>query len=627
VTVDGAATDDAASLDFNIGGTAAVVAGAFTAANIQNLNIMSVGSAGNTIAAATTNALENLMVTADQDFTATSFSVFDGTATTTDIFNIMTAGDGDVALGTLTTDNQVNGVVLENSGEGDRTFTLVNAGQLKNATRGEGVKVEGDGTGDVVITDNSGGTVGDIINALDVDGSEYAGNLYLATAATAQGIDAENFIGVSGILLTGNYNNTISNLAVGVDVISTADSTSITITNQTGVTEQSVILAKANDATLTAAALVTGAKTLNIATDDENTTGAKAHTITALTAANLVTLNIDAAEDAPFLLNNAYTTRAGVAGSRDFYVNIEGDGAATFTTGLTSGAGIDTIDINADGEGARNLGAVTTTNMSNGGSVTVTGDSDVTITDIIDTGATSISYNLNSDADITVADMNVDIVAGQTVTVNSESSDGTGENEITDASNIGFLTAGACTLEITGNQDLVIGTIGTAATYLGLGAIDGEENTLDASAFTGALTVGLTRDPDASGTSDTQTVNIGTGDTEITNNIVADGANADVFKYVFSADGIADVTITNFSIATVLDVLDFTELGGAKTVAYDNATGVVTYTNGTVTFAVEDYDEDGNDDLVGTSSLFDGQVVILGAADLDLNDLANANFA
>jgi hypothetical protein len=524
IVVDGADTDNDADLTYNVGGAAAVVAGTLTAANIQNLTINSVGSAANSITGATTNVLENLMVTADQDFTATSFSVFDGTDTTTDIFNIMTAGDSDIALGTITTDSEVNGVVLENSGEGDRTFTLDDAGELKNATRGEGVTVEGDGTGDVVITDAQA-TPGTIINALAVDGSDYAGDLYLATAAGAQAIDADDFTGVAGILLTGTYNQTISNLAANTTVITTsATDTLIGITNKTGVTEQDFLMKRAADGTQTVTTFTANSvTTLNITTDDENQTAGTfdAHTITTLNATKLVTLNIDAAEDAPFVLGGgAYTTRDGVAGSRDFYVNIEGDGAATLTTGLTSGDGIDTIEINADGEGARNLGAISTTDMSNGGSVTVTGDSDVTITNIIDTGATSISYNLNSDGDITVEDMNVDIVAGQTVTINSESSDGEGENEITDAVNIAFLTAGASTLEITGNQDLVIGTIGTAGTYLGLGALDGDENTLDASAFTGALTVGLTRDPTASASSDTQTVKIGTGDTEITNNIV-----------------------------------------------------------------------------------------------------------
>jgi hypothetical protein len=320
---------------------------------------------------------------------------------------------------------------------------------------------------------------------------------------------------------------------------------------------------------------------------------------------------------------------------------MDGAGDVTLTGGITSGANLDEIVLSADGEGTKDFGAITATAQADLGEVTFTGASDIVVDDIVDNmttnSTTQKTVNFNGDGDAAIADMNITVDDTTTYTINSESTDGTGENVVATAVNIAFGDGvggpDASTLEITGNQDLTLGTIGTAGTYLGLGADDGDTDTLDASAFTGALTVGLARDTTA-GTSEEQTVKLGTGDAEITIDDDSDAATDDFFTFVVGEDGITgDVQITNFALdhATFSeDNIDFTALTetvGATT--YDNSTGVVAINGGsdTVTFAVEDYDNDGNDDLVGTSSLFDGEVVILGSADLALDDIAASNFA
>lgn len=625
LNIDGAADDDASSLTFNIGGDAQVEAGNLTVTELQNLTINATGDEdGNSIQNGVTADLESLTVNADVDFTADGFSAADGAADESNTMAITTAGAGDIALGRLNTNynNNVNAITLDNSGAGERSFTIGDEGDLKAAEStgqavGEGLTISGDGTGDVTVTSS-----GVLVDALSVDGTGYAGNVLLANAATSHPIDAQGLDGVDSFVLTGKYQSVVSNLGADISVVSTDSPTEIGIENATGVTEQDVRLASAIDATLTATVLTANdVATLNIVTDDENMEGTdRDHTVTTLNATSLETLNVEAAEEAPFVLTNAYTTRDGVDGNRDVAANVTGAGDITLDGGLTSGTGIDNIAIMASGEGARDLGTVTTSDMSDSGNLTITGDSDVVIDNIVDTGATGISVNLNSDADADVTDMNVTMDAAATFTINAESSDGLGENDIADAGGISFDFS---TLTITGNQDLIVGS-GTA---LGMTSANGELNTLDASAFEGTLTLSLTRG-DVNG-GDPQTVMLGTGDADIdVDNTTTDGSE-DVFSYAFSEEGIGDVSIDNVSLADNLDVLDFSAFF-AGTVTFDGMSGTAEGSSGVV--AVDDVDvmtvtlgENGNDAVVtANDGQFDGSITLTGVT--DLADLATDNF-
>jgi hypothetical protein len=595
---------------------------------------MSVGSAANTLAAATTGALENLMVTAEQDFTATSFTMAAGEAAGTyDTFTVATSGAADIALATLTTAANINQIAFSSEGEGDRAFTIGAIAGLKTDIGDDeaGVDITGAGTGTVVVT-----ATGAFLNTLRIDGSAFDGSVE-AIASAANAIDADNFTGVDVL----NFGADMGGVAISnldADVVAKVGFAQTGTQVITGSTTSRDVLFSLNAGTAGAVTIaneltIDDAKTINFSTENTHATGtAQTYTLTTLTNAGAANeINIDAAEDADFVLTNAYTTFAASAGNRVFTLNMMGTGDATLTGGITSGNNMDEIVLTANGDGTYDFGTITATAQADLGVVTFSGASDIVVDDIVDdmtTGpgaATSQkTVAFNGDGDAAIADMNVTIEAGGTYTINSESADGTGENDIADASNIAFDTA-AGTLEITGNQKLIVGS----GTGLSMETADNVENTLDASAFTGELELNVVRGDTGTG-NDTHTIKIGTGDTTIAFDNSTTNGTEDVFIIEFSEDGVAEVQIENFSMADALDKLDFTaftDAVGATT--YNNATGVVAINGGDdkVTFSVQDYDNDGNDDLVGTSSLFDGEVVILGAADLTLASIAVGNFA
>lgn len=298
ITVDGAATDDAASLDFNIGGTAAVDGGAFTAANIQNLNIMSVGSAANTLGAATTGALENLMVTADQDFTATSFTMAAGEAVGTyDTFTVATSGEADIDLGDLTTAANINQIAFSSEGEGDRAFTIAAIAGLKTDIGDDeaGVDITGAGTGTVEVT-----ATGAFLNTLRIDGSAFDGSVE-AIASAANAIDADNFTGVDTL----NFGANMGGVAISkldADVVAKVGFAQTLTQVITGSTTSRDVLFSLNAGTAGAIAIanaltIADAKTINFSTENTHATGtAQTYTLTTLTnagAANVV--NVEAA--------------------------------------------------------------------------------------------------------------------------------------------------------------------------------------------------------------------------------------------------------------------------------------------------------------------------------------------
>ncbi|MBK1735320.1 hypothetical protein CKO15_08490 [Halorhodospira abdelmalekii] len=644
IRVDGAGAvgSDNDSLIVNIGGAIQAETNNLTIADVQNITFNSTTTATGDITNALTNtvttgALEHLTVNATTaGFSSTGFTMAAGSATKTvsETFAITTTGDEDIALGTLTTGANINKITLDNSGEGDRSLSIT-AGDLKavessTQAAGEGVVVTGEGTGDVVITDDA--TNGTIITEMIINGDDYAGDTYVATATG--NIDADNYTGVNGIILTGIYNDTISNLGADTTVISTANATAITIENKTGVTSQDVLLKMAANGAWTANLTANSVKTLNITTDDENQTGNSAHTVTTLAATNLETLNIEAAEEASFVLDNTYTTRVGEAGDRNFAINLSGEGAITFDDGITSGAGIDTITIDASGTGTRSLGALTTSDMSNGGNLTITGDQDVAITDIIDTGATAQKLNLLSDANITIGDVNVPIAAASTYTINSSSTDGEGTNQITDASNIDFTASGdnsiTSSLKIIGNQDFVLGQGGDEIDFL-TGAGEAHQNALDASEFTGELTAFIAR-----GTGDAESsfveILVGTGDATFNLNNATTGANQDIMKYIFSEDGIGEVEITNFSVDDSLDQLDFSAFF-TGTVAQSGMTGTSAGSTGYITADGDnvlkvELGAGGTDAYItAVNGEFEGSIKLTGIGDLASFENGNFDFA
>jgi hypothetical protein len=642
IEVDGADTDDASDLTLNVGGTAAITTGKVTAANIQNLSVNSTGHAdGNSVNVFTTAALESLTVNAEVDFensdgvgTAGTISMAAGEAAGTyDTFTVATSGEADIDLGDLTTAANINQIAFSSEGEGDRAFTVAAETGLKTDIGDDeaGVDITGAGTGTVTV-----GATGTILNTLRVDGASYAGTVEVL-AGTAADIDADNFAGVDFLSLNDDYGTkTISNLDAEVTVKIVAEQNATNTTTISGsTTSRDILLALTPAATTTMGAdtlQIDDAKTINFTTENTHTAGTtQTYTVTGLATPGAVnTININAAEDANFVLTNAHTTFAGSAGNRTFTLNMDGAGDVDLD-GITSGANLDEIVLSASGEGTKDFGTITATDQADSAAVTFTGASDIVVDDIVDNmttnSTTQKTVNFNGDGDAAIATMNITIEAGSTYTINSESTDATGENDIADASNIAFDTA-AGTLEITGNQGLIVGS----GTGLGMLTANGVENTVDASAFTGELELNLVRAGDTA--TDNQTVKVGTGDTDINLNAVA-SINEDHYTFEFSEDGIAEVTIENFSLTSgtnELDVLDFTNLttGNAAAASYTASTGVVAFTgvDDTVTFAVEDFDNDGNDDLVGTSSLFDGKVIILGSVDdLALTDLALANFA
>ena len=237
-----------------------------------------------------------------------------------------------------------------------------------------------------------------------------------------------------------------------------------------------------------------------------------------------------------------------------------------------------------------------------------------------------------------------------TLTLNSTSSDGSGTTTIADASNL-TLNDGS-TLAIEGNQDVILG-VNTADTTDASNRLDiandvaGSSATVDASNFSGDLTANLLRAAD--GTSNAQTVQLGSGDDTIGVTSAAAGTD-DTFNFVFSGSDIGDDRIeaantTNnpgFDSATggttdvdgfVDDELTFDQISGTPgnftNISGDTNgdTGTITDGNGNDVLSLE-LVNGGNDTLIeaGADASFSGSVTLVGVGDLGALDAANFNF-
>ena len=574
-------TDD--SLDLGIGGAAAVDFAVVTAAGVESIDVSSTTLS----ATAVTNTIDDLGATGASSFTSITASaakgaslgitntyVKAGTAAASNVLNLTTNGDGAIAFGKIVTATgadaltNVNGINLSSIDAGDRSLTIAAAGDLKataSATQaaGTGVVLTGTGTGEVTIDSTAA-----ILNQLKVNAADFIGDATVSTAATAGAIDATNWTGVDKLVYTGNRaTNGVTNLAAGVKVVVTdATASLVSIANKTGVTEQTFEMARASGGTTQTTTTLTAnsVRTLNILTNHEDRTTNADNTVGTLNATSATTINIVADEFAGFKLTNAYTTLTPAVGFRDVVFNLTGDGAIDLVGGVTASA-LDTLTINASGEGSRAIGTLIGSDLISGSELRLTGDQDLLIDALKIAAADGETVISDSTGDLTITALTDTTIAnGKVLSFDFTSVEGGETVTFTDASALSFGTGGA-TLAISGNKDVAIGSSTATALVMQTAASASDDSILDLSGLTGTVTAFILDNQGAD--TDIADIKFGTGESTITLfGTGTSGARVDddgVFELFFNDDGVADTSITGFLSMTSGtendDILNFSE--------------------------------------------------------------------
>lgn len=577
-------------------------------------------------------------------------------------------GARDVTLSTLGGINAANADGLTVDGDGDLRV-LANAANLSGLTvdadssTGEVSLAIRDAQTSTVNADNFAGidifeyangsagdnTLSNLANGIDLKFSDEQGNNYTTNNFTfdSANVDSLNVIldGTDNVVKLADTN------AVNFDDQSTLTFESIGGNGTNGLADGSTVSANAletlnletaADSALDVGSLQTrtGDSAIDIEQTAINVTGEEAVSIDALEY-NTNLEKIVVTNDS----SSALTLDAVNGGHTEVQrLTVDGSGDFTITSLALNGEGANSTDaqvFNAEGTGSVTITTLDMTQAAGNGDnqdtlfrTDGTNDIDITTLDIENGLSNATDIELNGDGDVTIASIGATSSIGtSTLTINSASSDGSGQNEITDPSNLGFGNGG--TLELTGDQDLIIGSTANRLT-VGDGT-DSNTVNVEASNFDGGLDLYMIRE-NTGATDDDHAINLGTGEINIDINAAGVNANDDSFIFKFSGDGIDTVEITNFSdsaranAAKEADALDFSNyLAGGNSSSYDNTTGQLTDDNDSdaviVDFDVQDYDGDGNDDLVGTGDGFEGPIVLHGISDLtalDANNFVNA---
>ncbi|MBU3587798.1 hypothetical protein ICN30_08125 [Polynucleobacter sp. 31A-FELB] len=648
IVVTGASTGTADTLDLGIGGAAAVDFAIVTAAGVETLNIAST----TTSATAVTNTIDDIGATAASAFTAinvtaaanadlglTNTYVKAGTAAASNVVALTTAGDGDIAFGNIVTAtggaalSGINGITLSSAGAGDRSFTIAAAGDLKatasaSQAAGTGVVLTGAGTGDIVIS-----AAAATLDTLKVNATAFSGEAIIATDATTGAINATNWTGVDTLLYTGNRaTNGVTNLAAGVKVVATAETTSLVeITNKSGVTEQTVEMA--HDAGTSAITVLTAnsVRTLDILTNDGARTANSTFTVATLNATSATEINITADEFAGVSVTNAYTTLTPAVGFRDVVVNMRGAGAIDLAGGLTATA-LDSLTVNASGEGARAIGVLTASDLISGSELRLTGDQDLLIDALKIVAADGETIVNDSSADLTITALTgTTIATTKTLTLDLTSVEGGETFTITDASALDFKVSAK--LAISGNKDVVIGSNEATSLVMQRASSASDDSILDLTELTGAVTAFI-QDLEGADT-DVADIKLGTGETTITlYGGGVDGARVlddGIFDFLFNADGVADTSITGFLSMTsgtenddILNFSDFDFGTAGEIVTLSSIRAVVENTLDQQILEIVDVGS--NLEITSLTGAFDGTITLVGIDSITKIEIDNFVF-
>jgi hypothetical protein len=323
----------------------------------------------------------------DADAVFGDIDVADGAAADTDTLSLSASGDNAIT-GTLDiTGTNLNGITASNTGEGDRTFTLNGAADLKaeagdNQAAGEGVTLTGAGTGTYTLAAASA-----VLNELAVDSSEYDGDSVVDINDNGASVDASSFSGVDTVLISDDY--TGANGAKAITDI--ADGTSVSITN--ALTANGLTLNRATEGSLDVS-VDAGVNTTALTTEmvDELTVTS---TVGATTVADIASaMALPASTVALGTIN--LTADGGALTATDVSVDTETGADFSLTLNLTSddAAAVTVTDVSNNG-GGDNTTALT---------INSTGATENIVDDLTVAGADFETLTITGDGDLNVGD-------------------------------------------------------------------------------------------------------------------------------------------------------------------------------------------------------------------------------
>lgn len=338
----------------------------------------------------TGNRITELTLDADDDaFYGVITTANNTTKSATNVLTVNTDGDGDIS-GTLAVDTHLNGIVLNNEGEGDREFALNDEGALKatagaNQAAGQGVVVAGDGEGEVVVA----GTAA-ILNNLSIDGTGYADTTVAQIETTNGAVNASKFSDVDVIRVAVNM-NAQSITRIQEDVL-----VDFTIAQTGTVTLQNAV-AGAMDVQFTGGVGAVNLAVKNATELTVTSAGAGATVVSDLqstmvlpdSVAQLETINLVANTGANLTVSDISLETA-TGDNTTLTVNLDGKGSGVVTVGdISANAGgaaeaFTEITINSTGGTGPNvvsaLSAVTDGAFE---TLTITGDQSLTFTSVV----------------------------------------------------------------------------------------------------------------------------------------------------------------------------------------------------------------------------------------------------
>jgi hypothetical protein len=351
-------------------------------------------------------------------------------------------------------------------------------------------------------------------------------------------------------------------------------------------------------------------------------------TVGTLNATSATEINITADEFASVALTNAYTTLTPAVGKRDVVFNLTGDGGIDLVGGITATA-LDTLTINASGDGARAIGTLTASDLGSGSELRLTGDQDLLIDALTIVAADGEIVKMSGSGDITITATTATTVAdAKTLTFDLTSTAGGETVTFTNASTID-IGAGS-TIAISGNKDVVIGSSSATGLIMGATGSAHDESVLDASGLSGDLTAFIL--DNAGADTDVATIKLGTGESTIslfgaTTTTAARIDSDAVFTILFNDDGIADTSITGF-LATASahnDILSFDGFGfgtADEIVSISASRSVVE--NAANVQILEITDVGSNLEIASLTGAFEGTITLVGVS--NIGDLLIGNF-
>jgi len=545
-----------------------------TTNTIETLNISSTISANTINDLQTTGAgVASIVVTGDQNLTIgtaldAEITSFDASAATG--VQTLTLGTGGTTATFGTAADQITlGVATDNVtlGDGADTLFVPGGGALTTADTVAG----GDGADTLQYTSDEAVALTDFTNVTGIEtltasnSAQMTGNL--GAAADAAGIRTVTF----------NDDGDGDNLVVDAEFTSaltvnmddgdnTLDASAYTGTLTVAITE-AIFDAAADTHTITGG---TGTSTLSLTADGTGVDNADMTTLTAFTnitiandaATGTITLDeLNIADGATLTIDATAITTA----ANGFTLDASDDTNGNLV--VLGGAGVNTITGSSSDLGD---------NITGGASDDVLnfGATDLTTLDTVDGGDGSDTINYTADEAIALTDFtnvsNVEVL--------------TSTNSVQMTGNLGAAADAAGIRTVTFNDDgdgdnLVIDAEFTSALTVNL---DDGDNTLDASAYTGTLTVAIT-EAIADAAADTHTITGGTGTSTLS--ITADGTgidNADMTTFT----AFTNITIANDAASGTI-VLDELNMADGATLTVD-ATAITTATNGFTLNAADD---------------------------------------